>query len=61
MVNGSDHIRFSPSEIEHVLQEAGSQIRTEEKKIVRLMFGIRKHVATMCMWNPFDFVPRAQN
>jgi len=61
MVNGSDHIRFSPSEIKHVLQEAGSQIPTEEKRIVRLMFGIRKHVATMCMWNPFDFVLHAQN
>ena len=47
VVNGSDHARCSPSEIGHVLQEVGSQLRTEEKKIKLLMSGICKHVTTM--------------
>ena len=31
MVNGYVHTKFSPSDVEHVLQEEDNQIQTEEK------------------------------
>ena len=49
MENVLDHVRFFPSEIEHVPSEAGSQLRTEAKDIIRLMFGKCKHVETTCL------------
>ena len=48
MENALGHVRFFPSKIEHLPSEAGSQLRTEAKNIIRLMFGKRKQIAAMC-------------